>query len=174
MGDVDPHGGGGTGSGAGSPPGSRGGRAVQPFVSQFTNKLDAKGRVSVPASYRQALATQGIEGFYCLKSAGHRSLTGYGRSMLDALGEKLKAHHPGSRDYLVLATYASQATLLSFDDEGRVRLPDELIAYAGLKDRVLFNGAIDIFEIWDPEIFAPVLALRVEEMCTVLNLGSGA
>ena len=147
---------------------------MQPFVSKFTNKLDAKGRVSVPALYRQVLAAQATEGFYCTKSAGHPSLTGYGRGMLDDLALKLKAHHPGSRDYLVLATYASQATLLSFDDEGRVRLPDELIAHAKLKDRVIFNGVMDIFEIWEPETFAPVEAQRLEDMRTLLGLGSGA
>ena len=144
---------------------------MQRFVSQFVNKLDAKGRVSVPAQYRQVLAAQATEGFYCIRSAGLRSLTGYGQERLDDLAEQLKAYPAGSHDYLVLATYASQARQLGFDDEGRVRLPDEFIAYAGLKDRVLFSGAMQLFEIWDPETFAPVEAERAEEMRKRLGLG---
>jgi len=147
---------------------------VQPFTSKFSNKLDAKGRVSVPAPYRQALAAQAIEGFYCARSVGHRALTGFGRDMLERVAERLKGLMPGSRDYLVFATFAGQATLLSFDDEGRVRLPDELIEHAGLKDRVLFNGVMDIFEIWETEAFKPVEALRLEAMTRALGLDGAA
>lgn len=146
---------------------------MQPFTSKYVNKLDAKGRVSVPAAYRQALAAQAIEGLYCAKSVGHRALTGFGRDMLERVADQLKGLMPGSREYLVLSTFAGQSTLLSFDDEGRVRIPDELIEHAGLKDRVLFNGAMDIFEIWEPETFKPVEAQRLAAMAKALGLDGG-
>lgn len=141
------------------------------FTSQHTNKLDAKGRVSVPAPYRQVLADQQTpEGFFCSKVAGPHVLRGFGKAELDRLGKVLDTLQPGSREYVIRATYAAQATMLSFDDEGRVRIPDELIAHAGLKDRVFFNGLYGLFEMWDPERFAALESARTDELQTILGL----
>ena len=51
---------------------------MQPFVSTVVNKLDAKGRVSVPASFRQILAAQNLRGIYCIPSFVHPALDGFG------------------------------------------------------------------------------------------------
>jgi len=141
------------------------------FISKHVNKLDAKGRVSIPALYRQVLAEQQTpDGFYCSKAAGPHVLRGFGKTELDKLNASLAALPSGNREYIIRATYAAQATPLSFDDEGRVRIPDELIAHAGLKDRVVFNGLMGFFEMWEPERFAAIEALRIAEMQKLLQL----
>ena len=55
----------------------------------------------------------------------------------------------------------SGASSLPIDENGRARLPDELIEAAGLKDRVVFVGVGAKFEIWNPENYAPVRAQRL-------------
>ena len=134
------------------------------FVSTILNKLDAKGRVSVPAEFRKVLSGQGTDGLYCIKSISRDpALTGFGNTLLSDLSQQLKPRNP-----LLDKNYAAQAhgmfgqvRHLSFDDEGRVRLPDDLIAHCGIKDRVAFVGLNAIFEIWNPDTLEATAAARV-------------
>jgi MraZ protein len=134
------------------------------FVSTILNKLDAKGRVSVPAEFRKVLAGQGTEGLYCIKSISReKSLTGFGNTLLTDLSAQMKPVNP-----LLNKNYAAQAhgmfgqvRHLTIDDEGRVRLPDDLIAHCGITERVAFVGLNAIFEIWNPETLEATAAARV-------------
>ena len=145
--------------------GARGCKApiVQPFVSTTVNKLDAKGRVSVPAAFRQILSQQNLRGFYCFPSFVSPSLDGFGETLLADFQTRMGAVDPlFSEDYDAHAqAIVGECQLLNFDDEGRVRLPDEFIAHAGIKDRVTFVGMIQKFQVWDPERFEPVRLARI-------------
>jgi len=136
---------------------------VQPFVSTVANKLDAKGRVSVPAQFRQILAQQNLRGFYCFPSFVSPSLEGFGDTLMAEFQTRMGGIDPlFSEDYDAQAqSVVGESQLLSFDDEGRVRLPDEFIAHAGIKDRVTFVGMIQKFQIWEPERFEPVHLARI-------------
>lgn len=133
------------------------------FVSTFVNKLDAKGRVSIPAPYRQVLAQQETGPLYCIPSFVSPSLEAFGNALLSKFEQRLNAYDPlFSENYdeeaqVVLAA----AQPLNFDDEGRVRLPDDLIQYAGITDRVAFVGLGQKFQMWDPVRFEPVQRDRV-------------
>ena len=147
---------------------------MQRFVSKVANKLDAKGRVSVPAPFRQVLAGQGSSGFYCIRAVGHPALNGFGETFFADAGEKLNKFNPVfSRDYAAQATAIfAQANYLEIDNDGRARLPDDLIAFAGIRERVLFVGLDRIFEIWNPETFEPVERARLEEMQRAYEAGA--
>jgi MraZ protein len=136
---------------------------VQPFVSTIVNKLDAKGRVSVPAPFRQILAQQNLGGFYCFPSFVSPSLEGFGETLMAEFQTRMGGVDPlFSEDYdAQTQAVAGESQLLNFDDEGRVRLPDEFIHHAGIKDRVTFVGMIQKFQIWDPERFEPVRLARI-------------
>ena len=147
------------------------------FVSTILNKLDAKGRVSVPAEFRKVLAGQGTEGLYCIKSISRDpSLTGFGNTLLSELSASLKPRNP-----LLDKNYAAQAhgmfgqvRHLAIDDEGRVRLPDELIAHCGITDRVAFVGLNAIFEIWNPDTLEATAAQRVAAVEALYNASGDA
>ena len=136
---------------------------VQPFVSTTVNKLDAKGRVSVPAPFRQILALQNLRGFYCFPSFVSPSLEGFGETLMAEFQARMGSVDPFfSEDYDAQAqAVVGESQFLNFDDEGRVRLPDEFIAHAGIKDRVSFVGMIQKFQIWDPDGFEPVRLARI-------------
>ena len=142
------------------------------FLSTIQNKLDAKGRVSVPAEFRKVLAGQGTEGLYCIKSISReKSLTGFGNTLLTDLSQQMKPANP-----LLDRNYAAQAhgmfgqiRHLAIDDEGRVRLPDDLIAHCGITDRVAFVGLNAIFEIWNPETLEATAAARVAVVEEIYN-----
>jgi MraZ protein len=137
----------------------------QSFHGTFTNKLDAKGRVSIPAGFRQVLAAQGTEGVFCIPALGLSCAKGFGERFHAESREVLKPHHPlfDQNHANLAAAVFPLSQHLSFDDAGRVRLPDEAIAHAGIKERVFFAGYDSVFEIWNPEIYEPVRQARMQQ-----------
>jgi MraZ protein len=139
---------------------------VQPFITTFTGSLDAKGRVCVPAAYRQILTAQGTPGVYVCPSFIDPVLDCFGQTLLDETAARLAAEDPfRSPAFDDEATTLIAAThILPADENGRVRLPDALIAHAGLKDRVLFAGKVKKFQIWDADRYAALAAEAVARM----------
>ena len=134
----------------------------QRFISTYAGTLDGKGRVCIPAAWRQILAAQDTAGVYLCPSLSGDTLDGFGQALMDFECQRLDEFDPflsGLHDDL--ATLVSSSAQLPIDENGRVRLPDELIAAAGLKDRVLFVGMGRKFEIWNPDAYAPVKAARL-------------
>ncbi|MBV8801054.1 MAG: division/cell wall cluster transcriptional repressor MraZ [Alphaproteobacteria bacterium] len=132
------------------------------FLGRAINKLDAKGRVSIPANFRDLLIEQGVNGFYCAPSALGANLTGYGEDFFAEVEAKLRQLNPYSAAYAAQATQAfGDVDRLEFDPEGRVRLPDYLIAHAGIRDRVQFIGFSSYFELWNPDTYPAVRAERL-------------
>lgn len=137
---------------------------MQPFVSTVINKLDAKGRVSVPAPFRQILAAQDTLGIYCFPSFSAPAIEAFGTALIAEVQARLDSLDPffseqhDARAQAILA--ASQ--FLAFDDEGRVVLPEAFIAHAHIEERVAFIGLGRKFQLWDPERFAPIERMRLE------------
>jgi len=135
-----------------------------PFISTMTGTLDAKGRVCIPAPFRDVLTAQNTAGVYICPSFADAALEGFGEEVLQDFHQRLAQEDPffsQATDDKVFAVL-SMSQLLPRDENGRVRLPDELIAHAGLKDRVTFVGMGRKFQIWDSERFAPVQAERLK------------
>ena len=138
---------------------------VQPFVSSIVNKLDAKGRVSVPAPFRQILAQQNLQGVYCIPSFIAPALEAFGETLLSQFQQRLRQYDPFfSAEYDAEAqAILGRTQFLNFDDEGRVRLPDDFIAHTGITERVAFIGLDLKFQIWDPSRFESVERERIAQ-----------
>lgn len=137
---------------------------MESFSSTISNKLDAKGRVSIPAPYRQILIAQGTEGLHCTGALDEIAVDCFGKAMI-AAQEALYAGRDAflDRDYDALAQMLhGEAHVLGWDEEGRVRLPDQLIEFAKLEERVLFVGLGRKFQMWDPDRFEPIRRMRME------------
>src|SRR5687767_14096282 len=107
------------------------------FVSNYTLRLDAKGRVSIPAPFRAVLARDGYDGLYCHPSLDTSSLDAGGNA-LHAEIDALIARYPSysdERQQFEFALYATSETL-KVDGEGRVVLTDSLKSHAGITDAV--------------------------------------
>jgi len=130
--------------------GSRG-ESVDRFVSQFTNRLDAKGRVSIPASFRAVLARDGFDGLFVHPSLDAQAVDCGGHALLREIDQLLLRHAPYSEERDVLATALFGASeILKLDSEGRVILPEPIKAYAGITSEVSFVGQGDKFQVWEP------------------------
>jgi MraZ protein len=125
--------------------------AARPFLATFTNKIDAKGRISVPAKYREILEGQGSRVLYCRASFNDPAIMAGGAKWIDKLTDLVEGHDPSSEVHDDFAYSLLGETIeLSFDPEGRVALPAELIAHAKLGETASFVGLGGYFEIWEP------------------------
>lgn len=125
------------------------------FLSTHTNKVDAKGRVSVPAGFRATLSDQSFQGVVLIPSNKFAALEGFGMNMMQEISSRLDRFDlfSDTQDDLAAAIFAS-ATPLSFDDTGRIGVPKELLAHAGITDNAVFVGLGNKFQIWEPTAFA--------------------
>jgi MraZ protein len=129
------------------------------FVSNTTSRLDAKGRVSVPASFRSVLGRDGFDGLYCYPTLDQTAIDAGGHALLAEIDSLIGRFPPYSqeREELRVALYGRSATL-KIDGEGRVMLSEELKAHAGIGDSVTFVGLGHKFQMWEPERFRAHLA----------------
>lgn len=125
------------------------------FVSSFTNRIDSKGRVSVPATFRATLARDGFDGVYVYPSLGLSALDAGGSRLIEEINGLLDRmpRYSDEHDLLSTALYGD-SEVLRFDAEGRILLTDRLKDWAGIEDRVAFVGLGHKFQLWEPERFA--------------------
>ncbi len=125
------------------------------FLSTFTNKIDKKGRVSIPAPFRSALAGQEFHGIIAYGSFINPCIEACGYDRMEKLSASIETLDPFSEERDAFATtILGGSSQLNFDGEGRVMLPESLIADAELTDQALFVGKGETFEIWQPQSFA--------------------
>jgi len=122
------------------------------FVGTVSNKVDKKGRVSVPASFRAELSGASNAGIYVFPSYKFPSLEACDHDFMARLSSGLEslALFSEQQDDLA-ATIFADARLLSFDGEGRIVLPDPFMAHAGIVGQAAFVGQGPRFQIWKPE-----------------------
>lgn len=124
------------------------------FLSTFTNKIDKKGRVSVPANFRNALQGQDFHGIIAYPSFINPCVEACGFDRIQRMSQSIDTLDPFSEERDAFATaILGGSTQLNFDGDGRVMLPESLITDAGLDGQALFVGKGETFEIWEPEAF---------------------
>ncbi len=140
------------------------------FVSTFTNKIDGKGRVSIPASFRAVLerdgySAAGARGVYCYPSLDARALDCGGERLAQKIDGLLAGlpDYSDERDQLSVALYG-ESQVLALDGDGRIVLPEALRAHAGLVSSVAFVGMGDKFQMWEPDAFETRRALAREKV----------
>ncbi len=124
------------------------------FLSSFENKLDKKGRVSVPATFRAHLNSLGYNGFVSYPSFNHPALESCSQERIEKLSNTIDSLNPfeEKRDYFA-TSILSDCVNLQFDTEGRISLTDKLLNHAKIKTNILFVGLGKTFQIWEPKLF---------------------
>jgi MraZ protein len=119
-------------------------------MGAFTNKVDRKGRVSVPAPFRAAIGTGGYQGIVAMRSFrdGVAAIEGFAHEAMSRLAQSLTEPFDPARD--VAGALFMEAVEVPFDGEGRIVLPEALRAYARIEDQAMFLGRGPYFHIWEP------------------------
>ena len=124
------------------------------FLSSFVNKIDKKGRVSVPATFRSHLNSLGYNGFISYPSFNHLALEACSQDRIEKLSNTIDSLNPfeEKRDYFATSVL-SESENLQFDTEGRVSISQKLLRHSRIKNNVLFVGLGKTFQIWEPGNF---------------------
>ena len=124
------------------------------FLSSYENKIDKKGRVSVPATFRSHLSSMGYNGFISYPSFNHAALEACSQDRIEKLSNTIDSLNPfeEKRDFFA-TSILSESVNLQFDSEGRILLTGKLLKHAKIKNSMVFVGQGKTFQIWEPTLF---------------------
>ena len=125
------------------------------FLSTYINKVDKKGRVSVPAQFRDCLVSEEFQGVVLFKSYTHQAVDAVGMEAMEKFANRMDDNFAIFSD-----THHDMATILfgesmpcAFDGDGRITLPKSFAEFAGITTHVAFVGLGKTFQLWSPELF---------------------
>jgi len=131
--------------------GERWGKQVEMFLSTYVNKVDRKGRVSVPATFRSTLATNRQPNLLvAFPSMRVPAVECTGSDRIEEMQDRIEGLEQFSEEYENLTQLFADAHPLTMDGEGRVILPERLKQHAQIADDVAFVGLGAMFQLWDP------------------------
>ncbi|AZL15307.1 division/cell wall cluster transcriptional repressor MraZ [Rickettsiales endosymbiont of Stachyamoeba lipophora] len=151
---------------------------MQLFLSSYINKIDKKGRVSIPAQFRNVLASKNHQTIITYQSFINNCIEACAPDRLEQLYSFIDNLDPFSEQKDAFATTILGGSLmLNIDNDGRVCLPDFYVENLGLTENVTFVGKGNTFELWNSEKFqeysvkARNLALNSRDSLRNINMG---
>lgn len=144
---------------------------MEKFLSTYHNKIDSKGRVSVPAQFRLVISCDGFDKLFCYPSLDAEAIDSGGEKLADQISDLLDKLDPYSdeRDHLSTALFGL-SEMLKIDTDGRVILSDSLRDHAHIESEVVFVGLGEKFQIWEPNNFKAHLSEARERVKKQRNL----
>jgi len=143
-------------------PASRGkGRALKRrFTSTHTNKVDGKGRVSVPAAFRAALEEKGTNVLYLTPNRNDGAIDGFGEAYMEEVEKRINALTIGSPERRTAERrFFARTRTITYDPDGRFVLPRDLMEFAGIADQATFVGLGQRFQVWSPKAYEDSIGL---------------
>ncbi|MFZ4763128.1 MAG: division/cell wall cluster transcriptional repressor MraZ [Alphaproteobacteria bacterium] len=125
------------------------------FLGQHINKIDAKGRISIPAAFRNKLLAGSESAFVAFPSRRNKALECWSMERMEKLSASIDHLDVFSeaQDHWATSVFA-EATEIPFDKEGRLMLPKSLAEYAEIHEQAVFVGMGPSFQLWNPQSFA--------------------
>lgn len=122
------------------------------FLSTFVNKVDRKGRTSVPASFRAALSGGDWMGVVLYRSPLLPAIVGADLGYMERHSNEVdEIASLADPKQALSAAILADSRQLAFDPEGRILLPADLLAHANITEQAAFVGRGKTFQIWEPK-----------------------
>jgi MraZ protein len=120
------------------------------FVNSYVHALDAKKRLTIPSDWREVAGVPNL--LLVLPGVNDQCLCVYPAREIARRMERLRSLSiADERGRQFARTLASRAEQVLWDTQGRIRIKDDLLAYAGLVNEVVLVGTFEGFELWSPE-----------------------
>ncbi|MBL4691392.1 MAG: division/cell wall cluster transcriptional repressor MraZ [Rhodospirillales bacterium] len=123
------------------------------FVGRYVNKIDKKGRVSVPKPFRTEFVGQSFNGLYVYPLFKFNAFEACDEAFITRMSDSLEDLPMFSDEQDDLSVILESVHRLPFDPEGRVALPKEVLKTAGITTQTLFVGRGRRFQIWEPQAY---------------------
>ena len=138
------------------------------FLSSAVNRIDAKGRVSVPAHFRAVLQKRGYQDLYALRALDVTALDVGGMDLLDRYEKRIALEDPFLQTADDMSFFChGDGAFLKLDQDGRITVNDFIREYTGITTDVAFVGRGHFFQIWEPGQFD---AYRAQARSRLLKL----
>lgn len=129
------------------------------FLSNATNKIDAKGRVSVPSVFRTVLSALDIKDLYCFQDFVFPAISIGGPELLDRFERQIASEDPFSPQANEMSLLIHGGGVFTkLDQEGRLMVTDFIRDFTGITKEVTFVGRSDHFQLWEPQAFETMQA----------------
>ncbi|CAG5085712.1 division/cell wall cluster transcriptional repressor MraZ [Parvicella tangerina] len=133
------------------------------FIGEYHCKLDAKGRLSLPADMRKQLSPDDADSFVISRGVDD-CLSLYTMSEWDRVMEKLRSlNRFKAKDRKFARMFQKGATKLSLDSSGRLLFPKALMGWAGIQKDIVLVANVDLWEVWDKKRYEELLDSDWEE-----------
>lgn len=120
------------------------------FFGDYVHSLDPKKRLTIPSEWRVQVGLP--KRLFVLPDFHHKCLNVFPASVISEKIEKLRRHSLSDTKAMDFARILGGASdMVSWDSQGRIRIKDKLLAFAGLIDQVVLVGALDKFQLWNPD-----------------------
>jgi len=130
---------------------------LSPFIGSHLCKIDSKGRITIPASFRRYLGNEGGETLVVTRGSDP-CLRLYSPEGWQRFQEKLDGLPAGKKKRQVVRFFSLNSATLLLDKQGRVAIPKDFMASYGMSDVVQLVGTIENIEVWRPEALAEQVA----------------
>lgn len=121
------------------------------FLGNYENKIDKKCRVSIPATFRSALASEPFSGVVGFCSFRYACIEFTGMSFMETLKNRASSFDLFSQEHddLTMAIFGAAQPLV-MDGDGRITLPKVFLDYTRITEQASFIGVGDFFQLWEP------------------------
>ncbi len=124
------------------------------FLSSAVNRIDAKGRVSVPAHFRSILQKRGFGELYALRALDVAALDVGGMDLLDRYEQRIQQEDPFQQTSDDMSFFChGDGAFLKLDQDGRITVNDFIREHTGISAEVAFVGRGHFFQMWEPDQF---------------------
>ncbi len=120
------------------------------FKGEYEYTIDAKGRMNIPACFRDVLPPEAKKTFVVTRGLD-KCLAVYTSDVWEKFEERLRQLPSQARHYKRIV--ASQAWETKMDEQGRILIPRSLLQWAEIDSKVTIAGTLDYIELWNPEGF---------------------
>ena len=142
------------------------GHFMKYFVGTYENKVDTKGRVSLPSAFRDVLVASDST-FYVFRSPNINALEAGGKDLMDFINSSIEENAPMFSEEEHIYNYIIANTcVVSYDKTGRFVLPKELVEFANISDKAVFVGHRNRFQIWNPDMHTQSFAQHRQQFAT--------
>ncbi|WP_408045310.1 division/cell wall cluster transcriptional repressor MraZ [Tenacibaculum litopenaei] len=128
------------------------------LIGTYECKMDAKGRLMMPAAFKKQLAPVLQEGFVVKRSVFQRCLEVYPKQEWDLVMAKLnKLNRFVKKNNDFIRRFTAGVKVVEVDANGRMLVAKDLCQFAGLTKELVLSSAVNIIEIWDKDAYEQVI-----------------
>jgi len=137
------------------------------FSGRYDHTIDEKGRVSIPARFREVLERDNLETLYITNfvSEQGKCLEMFTPREWERMVSKIRQKNGFDRNVRLFQTfYIGGAHEVQFDKQGRILIPGKLREFARLEHEVTFSAMIDRFQLWNKRTLEDLLSAAEENL----------